>query len=84
LGCERAHVLSAQAATPDRPVFGLRLVDHDHRYLAHALALDVDHRLAQALGDLALLLGRKTPSMTFTLMNGISHSSQFVMSRSCG
>src|SRR3954454_11719422 len=49
--------LGGELLPADRPVAALRLLDVHPGDSAHALALDVDHRIGELLDHLALLLG---------------------------
>src|SRR5689334_11857791 len=56
---ESVHRLGRQALAADGPVAALDLLDDAPRDAAHRLALDADHGVGEALGDLGLLLGRE-------------------------
>src|SRR3954451_15819165 len=56
---ERVDVGGRQAVAADRPVPALDLLDDAPGDLAQRLALDLHHGVGQALGDLALLVGRE-------------------------
>src|ERR687898_2337882 len=58
-GRERLDVVGAQRLAADAPVAACDLLDDDPGHRAHILAFDRDHRVGEALDDLALLVGRE-------------------------
>src|ERR687897_1932312 len=58
-GREGLDVLGAQRLSAHAPVAACDLLDDDPGHRAHVLALDRDHRVGEALDDLALLVGRE-------------------------
>lgn len=63
--------LGADRLTTDCPIPLFDFFDDDPSQVSHALALNFDHRFGDFFDELCFCSFEKTPSMTFTVVNGI-------------